>query len=519
MKQCKRRSFLFILLLSVVTGIGLTACSGDDLEGSPGYDGQQYSISVTDGGYTSASDGIHTKAVEQGYRTVFTAGDQIGVFAVKNGEIITEVNNLCLTAADESGNLVWKDTGSNHLLRYTGATYYAYYPYQTTLTGSLNPVATDAATFFDDVITNWTPDKDQGTYAKYTAQDLMVAKGTTSGNGITFAMAHQMTLAVIQSPKIKYSFSNSSPAIADYTTDHICMDFDGYIPYRMNDGAYRYLVRPGSTDMLTGGYTTPSGVAKGWEITPTIASAGNYKTYAIDGGQQLSVSGYTLQVGDFMMKDGSLVMKGTSLTDAQKANCIGIVFSVGHNANDKSDYSATGIGEARCRGYVIALTDAKSNNFCKWGVYNQELGLYKDAGGNPISNLYDPQLDWNGYSYTQSIITAAGGESNLNGTMVTGYPATYYAVVSYRNAVPAPASSSGWFLPAIGQLKSVFDNRGLLDYVSAGGKNFVVDNYWSSSEYNDSPNNLAIIMRFFSASVGRIEKNIDYCFVRSVSSF
>lgn len=153
------------------------------------------------------------------------------------------------------------------------------------------------------------------------------------------------------------------------------------------------------------------------------------------------------------------------------------------------------------------------------GVYNQELGLYKDAGGNPISNLYEPQLDWNGYSYTQSIITTAGGESNLNGTMEAGYPATYYAVVSYRNAVPAPASSSGWFLPAIGQLKSLFDNQSLLHYVSAGGKNFVVDDYWSSSEENGSPDNRAIMMRFFNASVGSIDKNRDYCYVRSVSAF
>lgn len=515
MKQCKQKSFLFILLLSVVTGIGLTACSGDDLDGSPGDDGQQYSISVTDGGYTTTLGGMHTKAAEHGYQTVFTAGDKIGVFAVKNGEIITEVNNLCLSAIDNGGTLEWKDSGGKAPLKYTGATYYAYYPYQTTLTGSLNPVATDAATFFDDVITNWTPDKDQGTYAKYTVQDLMVAKGTTSGNSITFAMAHQMTLAVIQSPKIKYSFSNSSPTIADYTTVPICMEFDGYAPYRMNDGSYRYLVRTGSTAKLTGGYTAPSGVSKGWEITPTIASAGNYKTYAIEGGL-ISVLGYNLQAGDFYMKDGSLVSKGTSLTDTQKANCIGLVFWVGHNANDKSDYSATGIGTAQCRGYVVALNDAQSNDYCMWGVYNQELGLYKDAGGNPINN---PQFDWNGYSYTQSIITAAGGESNLNGTTEGGYPATYYAVVSYRNAVPAPASSSGWFLPAIGQLKSVFDNRGLLDYLSAGGKYFAVDDYWSSSEYNDSPNNLASMMRFYQASMGRIDKNNEYCKVRSVSAF
>ena len=63
------------------------------------------------------------------------------------------------------------------------------------------------------------------------------------------------------------------------------------------------------------------------------------------------------------------------------------VFQVGQHANDCSDYSQTGIGEAACHGYVVALQDA-SEELCLWGVYGYEIGLYPvDDSGNKIDNF------------------------------------------------------------------------------------------------------------------------------------
>ncbi len=105
-----------------------------------------------------------------------------------------------------------------------------------------------------------------------------------------------------------------------------------------------------------------------------------------------------------------------------------------------------------------------------------------DESGNTQNNFDNPGIDWNGYKYTQTIITAAGGKESLNAMKQAGYPATYYAVVGYENSVSAPSGSSGWFLPAIGQMWEVYQQRGNLAFADAGGRSLRNDDYWSSSE-------------------------------------
>ena len=47
---------------------------------------QQLTISVIDGGYTSAADNKGTRAVENGYTTEFTEGDACGFYMVRGGK-------------------------------------------------------------------------------------------------------------------------------------------------------------------------------------------------------------------------------------------------------------------------------------------------------------------------------------------------------------------------------------------------------------------------------------------------
>ena len=72
-----------------------------------------------------------------------------------------------------------------------------------------------------------------------------------------------------------------------------------------------------------------------------------------------------------------------------------------------------------------------------------------------LDNVNNPDIDWNGYAWMQKIINAAGGKDKLNATEEAGYPATYYAAVDYQNKVAAPANTSGWFLPPIGQMRNI----------------------------------------------------------------
>ena len=72
------------------------------------------------------------------------AGDKMGIFAVENGIILNDIVNVCFTAADDgNGGLVWKS--EEEVTFPSGSAYYAYMPYQETLTTAPDPSAGDAA--------------------------------------------------------------------------------------------------------------------------------------------------------------------------------------------------------------------------------------------------------------------------------------------------------------------------------------------------------------------------------------
>lgn len=138
------------LLLAAGMGVFLS-CAEDGLPdegiGTGSNNAQTLTISVSDGGYAAADGapqgsyvGASTRATEVDYQTKFTAGDKIGMYAVKNTAIVDGINNLCLTAADDgSGGIKWELPAGNTTSLPADATYYAYYPWRSPLTGDLVP--------------------------------------------------------------------------------------------------------------------------------------------------------------------------------------------------------------------------------------------------------------------------------------------------------------------------------------------------------------------------------------------
>ena len=487
---------------------------------------QQLTISVTDGGYTSAVENmktrVETRAVENGYTTEFTEGDACGFYMVRGGKPV--YSNVKLTAEKDAatGGIMWKTDGTTLAAGMDGESYYLYYPYQADMAGKTatpaeGAVMTDAE-FFKPLIDGWQPGDDQSTHAAYTASDLMTAGGSTTGTGntihLSFAMKHRMALAVIEMPETVYKFTDTS--IPDYTI-LTAADFTAEAnPCRNSDGTYRYIVNPAAQPVsLTGSYDNGK---KEFTVTPNGIVTGNYKTYKVDGAKTDEKS-HELQVGDYLLADGNLVGKDETLTTGQQADVIAIVFRAGHHANDSSDYSATGIGQQKCHGYAIALQDA-TNGYCQWGVYGTELGCCPtDGSGNKQNNYSTPDIDWSGYAWTQKIIAAAGGTGNLNAAEDSGYPATYYAVVDYASKVPSPANSSGWFLPSIGQMWNVYQNRTSLFDGKTVVSGLKSDWYWSSSEYYYDPAGNALFVDVYRGYVGSNVKDLRSSYVRPVLAF
>lgn len=488
---------------------------------------QQLTISVTDGGYTSAVENmktrVETRAVENGYTTEFTEGDACGFYMVRGGKPV--YSNVKLTAEKDAatGGIMWKTDGTTLAAGMDGESYYLYYPYQADMAGKTatpaeGAVMTDAE-FFKPLIDGWQPGDDQSTHAAYTASDLMTAGGSTTGTGntihLSFAMKHRMALAVIEMPKTVYRFTDAN--VPDYTVGAEATFTGTAKPLRMADGIYRYFVRPGqgNTVTLTGSYADGK---KEFFITPNNISVSSYKTYKVDGAPTIDKD-HNLQVGDYLLADGNIVGKDETLTEEQKASVIAIVFHAGHHENDASDYSATGIGQQKCHGYAVALQDA-TNGYCQWGVYGTELGCCPtDGSGKKQNNYSAPDIDWSGYAWTQKIITAAGGKDKLNATEDSGYPATYYAVVDYAHKVPSPANSTGWFLPSIGQMWNVYQNRASLFEGKTVVSGLKSDWYWSSSEFYRPPASFALCVSVYYGFVGSYYKDRRDSYVRPVLAF
>ena len=108
---------------------------------------------------------------------------------------------------------------------------------------------------------------------------------------------------------------------------------------------------------------------------------------------------------------------------------------------------------------------------------------------------------------------------NLNATEQAGYPATWYAVVDYEGKFNAPANSSGWFLPSIGQMWNVYQNRSSLFDDKTGVSGLQSDRYWSSSEYYYYPANYALYVYVLNDRVYYYYKNVSICSVRAVLAF
>lgn len=540
--------------------LAFCGCSTDELPGTEPTDGNgsaaPFTITVSDGGYASPDADPHTRAAENGYQTTFTAGDQIGVFAVKDGAIVSGVNNLCLTAKDNNGSLVWEKENTGLKLP-ANATYYAYYPYRQTLTGDLVPSASDASDFFANVVSAWTPATDQSTYAKYTAQDLMTGSGTavkqTDGTyALSFTLAHAMALVVIETPTTKYTLANSSSGTSssDYTWTAEAPDtrFYDFAPYSPSVGTYRLLVKPAqkSAADLMGSYAATdfggTTVTKEYAIPQNGITAANYALYKVDNATVIEKQ-HTLQAGDFYLSDGSLVGKDATLTEAQEAACLGIVYYVGDIKDDNYTLLDSQFPSGT-HGLVVSLWDMPapdnpSSTTMTWtyGGYeyvNNWLGsaTWSGAVSRPGSFSSIQVTDkMQGYANTVALEeynkyvenTGSGKNQNLRVKPIKG-------LAAFQTAHPAPVSSSGWYWPSICELQQVCWGQGNSSDTSGksmlntqigkvGGTTFVDGGYYSSTEYSDGSGDAWCVGFYDGGVVGYGDKSYYAYRVRPLLAF
>ena len=530
------------------------ACTADDdgfittpSPDSPATSAPPLTITVTDGAYAPAptandeddATAPATRAVERGFATEFTVGDQIGLYEViekehGDGESLYDVitKNLCLTYDGTAWTL---PTGAKLTPeRPTDGRrthYYAYYPWQKDedmvdkVVGGdgkifTNPPGTPFTPqeFFARLISDWVPDDNQSTYAAYTANDLMVSLGTVTqrtdgadGSELRFEMEHQMALVVVRVPSTEYTYSETVSGIETKKSYRLYtgMNTRGAC-WQENSHTARFLVNPqGQTKGIDGYYYTAE-PKKCW-FSVRIAGRGDgtpgiYRLYTIDGGKA-EVKERPLKEGDFYMRDGSILPQeaaegGTLPADVQK-DCLGVVFWVGEN--EEKHWTQTDYREGdhllmrhhpECtRGMAVALRDASQG--AAWAT-EEGAGEYLFSWANGFDGFTPAeQTDWEAikasdinYGYRSSRLMKLYGAHHP----ATTFPA-YGGIDAYAAAHPAPDGSSGWFFPGQYELAMMCygmaanfvgkptTRRNLLNglFRKAGGEAFD-GRYWSNLE-------------------------------------
>ena len=404
---------------------------------------QQLTISVTDGGYTSAVENmktrVETRAVENGYTTEFTEGDACGFYMVRGGKPV--YSNVKLTAEKDAatGGIMWKTDGTTLAAGMDGESYYLYYPYQADMAGKTatpaeGAVMTDAE-FFKPLIDGWQPGDDQSTHAAYTASDLMTAGGSTTGTGntihLSFAMKHRMALAVIEMPKTVYKFIDAN--VPDYTVGAEATFTGTAKPLRMADGTYRYLVHS-SMPTIEGCY---DGGNREFTITTSASHpvVGEYKRYKVDGAAETiknvtyAESGIA-RIGDFYCTKnngttGYLIPKEADETTVQAAKVVGIVFQTDKSRIGAKEKEKLG-GEGNVHGLVMAVKNIATRQ--AWGLFGMDEGL------TTCRTKADNYSDISGYGNCEHIRANRGNFDR--------YPA-FKAADGYNTTCPVPTTTTG----------------------------------------------------------------------------
>lgn len=507
-----------ILLTSAVALAVLSGCNND-------YDGRDIPGSKL---MVSASiDQVNTRVSDAG--TEWSKNDAIGV-----SDDLAQNPNLNIKYVTESGNGVFTSTTGIYILGSESVTYTAYYPYsgsEGTASGEVNFSIVD----------------DKGNYVGSSQLDFMhaTASATRETPQANFKFKHVMS-------KLKLNFKGDAATTKaetpiSYTLRGVITDgkfntakgivypgtTKGDVKIDATLGSASSVILPpaseGNSDPIQLIITVGDQVYSG-TFTPGLDASQQYN-YDIDlnqteSGTTLTISSSTiegwtpkeegnidvkeeinlnptLEIGDFLCKDGTTIDKGKTLNDEMKANIVAVVYYVGEATDD----AALKHDCPNCtNGLAVALNNA-----------NTELAAFATAKDGMIDTWLGTQSFANDYITTQS-----GGTTQPDNQKIQGYNNTKVfelsstvetliaegrtawkaqsdnmiaALTQYRTGHPLGFTTK-WYLPSWKELDIIRENYDIVSasVVKAGGtlernESFETNQnwfYWSSLERNAS---------------------------------
>lgn len=467
------KSFTAIIFWSIL--LACSACTDDnDTDTGKGTnypDGIPLTVRTTTIGFEvpsgSGQPSTRASAADKHLHPEFVDNDKIGIFAVKDGVILNDIDNVpfAYKVSDNSWNPI---EGGKTLYWYSGVSYIAYYPYK-------ENIAIDPSLSTDDITASLVkneklqPTKDQSSVQEYAASDLMIATGTPDTTNpsqivLNLQFKHQFTLLVVHpqayigcyAPKDAGFVYHQESRILDTDSLARSVSLNGVTPCQVDSMRYCAIVLPQENSKISGNYTTTHGISNerkkiNYSGSSTAFAPG--KCYTLKVISPIPGRGSTerkLYPGDFVFQNETEkrieVHPGNSSLDENGKiydyqNAIGMVITCSPDRMTDSECNAEGWNHA----YVMGL---KNLGVALWGVNNQ---MAEDI---PAMTQYDKIEDnMNGFSETRQLLLGKAG-------LATNYVSTTIASQRKKEAVPEGIKRSPWFLPSIGQWFDMLENIG-----------------------------------------------------------
>ena len=328
------KSFTGIIFWSIL--LICSACT-DENETNNGkrtdcYNGTPLTVLATATGFEniSGSEKPSTRAsvTDEHLKTEFVDGDSIGIFSIKDGTIVDDINNIPLVynVSNDSWNPV---ENSKTLYWYDGASYIAYYPYRKNIT-------LDVSKDTDEAIASLTrneklqPSKDQSTKEKHTVSDLLIATGVpTTGNSsgiiLNLQFKHQFTLLVLQPQAYIGCFAPENAGFVYHKESRILgtdsaainVNLNGITPYQIDSVKFCAIVPSQKNARITGSYVT----ADGYENTLSFSDIKNLSSDKIKAALSASPAAVSANIKGKLIRGYTWYFVGVvNKSDATKLN-------------------------------------------------------------------------------------------------------------------------------------------------------------------------------------------------------
>ena len=453
---------IFKLSAMILAAAFVAGCSqNDELDVTPVENEGQLTIHATASDFVSSD--ADTRIINEGADTQFEAGDKIGIFAIRSTDNKLLVQNMPLeyAGAEWTGN-------DNKVYYYKNTSYVAYSPYDENLSIAS---ADNQASLQEQIKEHFTQKleaagNDQS--IAYPSLDLMLASaeptdiGNANAKSLSFDFKHQLALMEIEVPVKAYLDTDKNFIYAEPFTKDFTLNSNSLTMYPLSiktEGVagedakayslFRFLVKPEMVYTLGG--ELKYGAPIQLEEKTVNLETGKYMKYTINAeGAESSYTERAIAVGDYYYADGSICPGTNDGDNIIKENCIGIIFatdnvSVSNGMDGSKKYT---------NGKVLALenyhTDemiptsntSTSSYYVIWGAHTVENDdvIAKAEGYDVFSGKLD------GYAKTMDFASSVEAVQNV----------LKFGKESNTKYV-APISSTGWYMPSIGELIEVFN--------------------------------------------------------------